>query len=73
MKETFLKVVCWVLLALFCFYIYWFVIVKTEMFLFQTQIDSIDELRTFILAGVLDLTMIIVIYGEKIRRDLKTK
>lgn len=71
MKETFLKVVCWVLLAWFCLFIYWFVIVKTHMFLFQT--DLIDELWTLILAGVLDLTMIIVIYGEKIRRDLKTK
>ncbi|MBS5111126.1 MAG: hypothetical protein KHZ15_00360 [Coprobacillus cateniformis] len=64
MKKKLLKILGWILFEWMMFYVYYLVIAKIKMFVYQTE--SISEPFVFALAMILDLTTLIVIYGEKI-------
>lgn len=69
MKRTFIRIICWVLFAWFFYYFYYFVIWKIMSLI--TYVNESDVLPIYILAGVLDIITVLVIYGEKIRKNIK--
>lgn len=70
MKRTLIRIVCWVLLAWFFYYLYYFVILGIDN-LIWSNLSDYENISLYILAGVLDIITVLVIYGEKIRKDIK--
>lgn len=70
MKRTLIRIICWVLLAWFFYYLYYFVILGIDN-LIWSNLSDYENISLYILAGVLDIITVLVIYGEKIRKDIK--
>lgn len=70
MKRTLIRIICWVLFAWFFYYLYYFVILGIDN-LIWSNLSDYENISLHILAGVLDIITVLVIYGEKIRKDIK--